>query len=997
MNDADEQRYRTQLVKAASALRTMEAELARLRRQHSEPIAVIGMGCRFPGDADDPEEFWSLLRDGVDTVSERPGRTAGDQGATGAFLAAVDGFDGAFFGISPQEADALDPQHRLLLEVGWEALEDAGVVTERLAGSRTGVFTGLSGNDYLLLSARSGAMSGYTGTGTAHSFGAGRLSYLLGLRGPSLAVDTACSSSLVAVHLAIRSLRSGECSLALAGGVNLVLDESVTEMITDLQALSPDGRCRSFDARANGFVRGEGCGIVVLKRLSDALTDGDRVLAVLRGSAMNSDGRSAGLTAPNPVAQQDMLRQALADAQVAPSAIGYIETHGTGTALGDPVEIEALAEVFGGREPDSGRCVLGAVKTNIGHLEAAAGIAGLIKTVQALRHREIPRNLHFSTLNPRISLTGTPFVIPTASVAWPEGEKPRIAGVSSFGMSGTNAHVVVAEAPTPVERVQPSEGPVLLPVSARSPAALAELATAYADRLRHGGDLHDIAYSAGARRDHHQFRTAVVGTSGLESAEQLDTFVRGGVPSPRAAVPPRLTYVFCGQGAQWIGMCRELQASVPVFRAALEECERLIARHTSISVLAELAAPEAESRLDRTEIAQPVLFACQIALTALLSSWGIRPDAVIGHSVGELAAAHVAGALSLAEAIRIVVARARTMERADSSGAMVAVALPPDELATVIDAGGTSVAVAAINDNNSVVLSGRADDVNATVDELRRRGIRHRWIPVGYAFHSPSTAPPAAELAKEFAVVECGPTGCPIYSSVRGDRVAGEELTAAYWTDNVRHPVRFAAAVHAAARDGQQIFLEIAPHSVLSGHIAQCLGAPAAVPTLRRKRPELRSMLEATAALYIAGYPVDFARLYPEPRPVVSLPHYRWQRARHWLDTPVRPTEQINPARARWTDELTGLPADDRACVIEAAVRSDVATLLQLPSASDVPVDGKFMDLGLDSLMAVQLRHELAARTGLALPATLAFEHTTPRAVARYLSQVLAEDSEDSL
>ncbi|MEU7769045.1 beta-ketoacyl synthase N-terminal-like domain-containing protein [Nocardia sp. NPDC049190] len=994
MNTADEERYRASLGKAASALRRLEAEVERLQRQQTEPVAVIGMGCRFPGGADDPESFWTLLSDGVDAISERSLDATEGAAATGAFLSAVDGFDGAFFGISPPEATALDPQHRLLLEVAWEALEDAGVVTERLAGSRTGVFVGMSNNDYLLLSARSGAMSGYSGTGTAHSFGPGRLSYLLGLRGPSLAVDTACSSSLVAVHLAIRSLRTGESSLALAGGVNLVLDESVTEMVADLQALSPDGRCRTFDARANGFVRGEGCGIVVLKKLSDALADGDRVLAVLQGSAMNSDGHSAALTAPNPLAQQEMLRQAFADARVRPADIGYVETHGTGTALGDPLEIEALTEVFRDVDSGSGGCVLGAVKTNIGHLEAAAGIAGLIKAVLALRHERIPRNLHFNTLNPRISLTGTPFVIPKTAVAWPRGEQPRIAGVSSFGMSGTNAHVIVAEAPT-VEQAPPRTGPIVLPLSARSPAALAELATAHANILAQDHDAWDIAYTAGVRRDHHQWRTAVVGDSGTELAEKLRSLLRDGATPARAETPPALTYVFSGQGAQWIGMGQQLRAREPVFAAALAECDELIAQHASFSLLTELAARGDQSRLHRTEIAQPALFACQIALSALLSSWGIRPDAVIGHSVGEIAAAQVAGALSLAEATRIVVSRGRVMALADGSGAMVAVALSRDEIADALAAVDTSVVVAAINDSGSVVLSGPVDELRIVLGPLERQGVRCRWLPVDYAFHSPFMAPLAVEFAAELGVVETSRTRCPLYSTVGGDRVAGTELTSEYWADNVRQPVRFADAVHAAARDGQQVFLEVAPHPVLSGHVANCLGSAAAIPTLRRERPELHSLLSSVAQLYTAGYPVDFAGFFSGPHRVVALPRYPWQRRRYWLDTPEPAREQAAVETAHWVEELIGLPENEQEGAIESAVRADAAVVLQLSSPSDVPVDATFMELGMDSLMTVQLRHELAARTGLALPATLAFEHPTPKAITQYLLTVLAEHAEN--
>ncbi|WP_051756944.1 type I polyketide synthase [Nocardia sp. NRRL WC-3656] len=992
MNPADEQRYRSQLMKAATTLRKLEAEVARLRRQQSEPIAIIGMGCRFPGGADDPESFWTSLSDGIDAVTRRTDRTT----TTGAFLPMVDGFDGAFFGISPPEADAMDPQHRLLLEVAWEALQDAGVVTEQLADSPTGVFVGMSGNDYLLLSARSGATSGYTGTGTAHCFGPGRLSHLLGLRGPSLAVDTACSSSLVAVHLAMRSLRSGESSLAVAGGVNLVLDDSVTEMIADLQALSPDGRCRSFDARANGFVRGEGCGIVVLKRLCEAIADGDRVLAVLRGSAMNSDGRSAGLTAPNPLAQREVVRDALADAEVRPAEIGYVETHGTGTALGDPIEIEALAEVFGTTtEFGRGDCALGAVKTNIGHLEAASGIAGLIKVVLALKHGEIPRNLHFSALNPRISLAGTPFVIPASAIPWPVGETPRIAGVSSFGMSGTNAHVVVAEAPR-AEQVPPGRGPVLLPLSARSPVALAELAVAHADVLERDGDPYDIACTAGARRDHHEWRMAVVGASGTELAGQLRGYARRGAAPARVVAPPPLTFVFSGQGAQWVGMCRELRDSELVFGTALEECDRLIAQHAPISVLAELAAAECESRLRRTEIAQPTLFACQIALSALLSSWGIRPDAVIGHSVGEIAAAHIAGALSLPEAVRIVVARSRAMAGADDSGAMVAVVSGPDEIANALAASGTSVAVAAVNDDASVVLSGAVSELRTVVTHLEHEGVDSRWLSVGYAFHSPAMRPFAAELRRELAAVECGTATCPIYSTVRGNRVAGTELTADYWADNVREPVRFTDALYAAAADGQRVFLEIAPHSVLTGHIANCLGISAAIPTLRRGRPELATLLTSIAALYTAGYPVDFSGLHQVRRPVVTLPHYPWQRVRHWLDSPATSGEQtVAVPAAHWVDSLIGFPEEERAAALEAAIRNDVASLLQLPSLSDVPVDGPFSDLGMDSLMTVQLRHELVARTGLALPATVAFEHPTPRALTEYLMKTLAEGTDD--
>ncbi|MEU4896298.1 beta-ketoacyl synthase N-terminal-like domain-containing protein [Streptomyces sp. NPDC044780] len=1101
--------YRSRLLKAATALREMEKRIERLQRRDSEPVAVIGMGCRFPGGADRPESYWRMLSEGTDPVSARPARSPADGEAAGAplpgaewgaFIPDTDTFDAAFFGISPREAAQMDPQQRLLLEVAWEALEDAGTVPQQLAGSDTGVFMGMSTNDYLLLSNEAGARDGYTGTGTTHCFGPGRLSYVLGLRGPSMAIDTACSSSLVAIHLAMRSLRSKESSLALAGGVNLILTDTTTEMVADLQALSPDGRCRTFDAQAGGFVRGEGCGVVVLKRLSDALAARDRVLAVLHGSAVNSDGRSVGLTAPNLAAQREVLRTALADAHISASDISYVETHGTGTPLGDPIEVQALADVLGAPRPDGSRCVLGAVKSNIGHLEAAAGIAGLIKAILALHHQEIPGNLHFNTLNPRISLVGTPLEIPTGSVPWPAGERPRLAGVSSFGMSGTNAHLILGEPPEaepaddttdtiPAGQRRAPGSPVLLPLSARTPEALTDLTQAYADTLAQtaDSDLRSLACTAATRRQHHPHRLAVVGTTATELADALRT---AAATAPAAATSPTLTFVFSGQGTQWAGMTAELRAGEAVFAAALAECDRLIAQHAPISVLEELDAP---ARLHLTDIAQPAIFAVQVALAALLASWGVEPDAVIGHSVGEIAAAHLCGALDLPEAARLAVLRGRAMAQGHGRGAMAAVALGPEEAAAELSAMDTGVVVAAVNDDHSVVVSGDADELATVVAHLRQRGVRCRALDVDYPFHSPQMAPMAEQFAHDLGHVTTQPGSRPLYSTVHGKRCTGEELTAAYWADNIRQPVLFAEAVRAAGTDGHTVFLEVTPHSVLSGHLKNLQPQATVIPTLRRNRPEVPAMLTALGALHTSGCPVDFAALYPErPRPV-TLPTYPWQRRRHWLHTPPASTTatataaarhpllgtrldiagtwavfetrwaavdeplirkavqaaaeaawdagpvriedftiqgtppapgrvqlvvsgspqdgavvtvhgrgddgrwtpcataraQARPAGASWPQELLALPADQREDAIALAVRTDTATVLQLPSPSEVGDDQPLMDLGMDSLMTVQLRHELAARTGWALPSTLAFDHPTPRAIARYLMDVL--------
>ncbi|HEX8053993.1 MAG TPA: beta-ketoacyl synthase N-terminal-like domain-containing protein, partial [Thermoleophilaceae bacterium] len=893
------------------------------RRTRDDPIAIVGMSCRFPG-APDLDAFWRLLDDGVDAVTAVP-PTRWDADAfydpdpdapmrmntrSGGFLdVPVDEFDAEMFGIAPREAAGMDPQQRLLLEVAWEALEDAGLPVNELSGTETGVFVGINTSDYMqLLSSSGGAdIDPYVATGNTFSVAAGRVSYLLGLQGPSLALDTACSSSLVAAHLACQSLHGGECEAAVVGGVNLMLAPATSIGMAKLRALSPDGRCKTFDASADGYGRGEGCGVVVLKRLPDAVAAGDRIAGVIRGSAVNQDGRSAGLTVPNGPAQEALVRDALRRARVDPAQVGYVEAHGTGTPLGDPIELQALGAALGeGRDPERPLQV-GSVKTNFGHLEAAAGVAGLIKVTLAMRHGRIPRHLHLSDPNPYIPWDELPIAVPTEPVDWPRGDEPRVAGISAFGFSGTNAHLVVAEPPpeaAPVAAPEPApvaappetapaaapaERPDLLVLSARSPESLSDLAGRFATSLRERGDeFRDVCRSAALRRTHHAHRLAVAAASGHEAAERLAAFAGAGAAPGVVAGQPvadgrRLVFAYCGQGAQWVGMGRALAAAEPAVQATLARCDELIRDRAGWSPIEELDAPEARSRLGDTEIAQPVLFSLQLALTELWRSWSIRPDSVVGHSVGEVAAACVAGALDLEQAIDVVLARGRVMQPLKGRGAMAAIGLPPAEVEELLRAG---VSVAAINSPSTTVVSGDTAAVEAVVAAAGERQAFARMLPGGYAFHSQQTAPCREPLVEALASLEPREPAIPVISTVTGRRAGRDDLDAEHWGRNVTDRVEFAVALDAACDGEHNLVVEIGPHPVLATAVTQCLAAAgkggAAIASMRRGDGSRATALEALGALHVAGHPVDHRRLREAGR-FVSIPTYAWQRRRHWL------------------------------------------------------------------------------------------------------------------
>ncbi|MFI5977766.1 SDR family NAD(P)-dependent oxidoreductase [Streptomyces sp. NPDC051452] len=872
------------------------------------PIAVIGMGCRLPGQADSPAALWRLLSQGRDAVgAPPPGREAAGPGngpPTGAqpalrhggYLADVSRFDADFFGVAGREADVLDPQHRLLLEVGWEALEHAGLPPDRLAGSSTGIFTGLSYNDYMdQLAGRPEELEGSILT-NGHCVAAGRISYLLGLHGPSLALDTACSSSLVAFHLACEALHRQECDLALAGGVTLMLAPRVTRSFARMGMLSPSGHCHTFDAAADGFVRGEGCGVVVLKRLSEARRDGDRILAVVRGSAVNQDGRSDGLAAPSATAQQALYRAALNRAGVDPARISLIEAHGTGTPVGDPVEFASLAAVYGsGLSP----CALGSVKTNLGHLEPAAGITGLIKTVLCLQNGVIPPNLHFTRWNPAIRADGTRLFIPLQNTTWPGKEPVRLAAVSSFGFSGTNAHVILQEPPRPTRRTTlpyprnpRTAPPEVILVAAGSHRTLPEAARRLADWLETEGrsvPLRDVAHTLAVRRSPGRGRLAVIARSRGETAEALRLFVSA-LPAPAlisgtgdVTAPRRPVWVFSGQGSQWTGMGRELLAHDQAFHKALTEVDALIRREAGFSCLNLIQADEPLTGCPKV---QPVLFALQIALAATWQAHGVQPAAVIGHSMGEAAAAVVAGALTLAGGVRVICRRSALLERIAGRGAMASVGLDRTTVeATLVDAGADAVSVAVLAAPDTTVISGDADQVARLITRWEERGVHAVPIAVDVASHSPHVDPLLPDLHQALADLTPRPPHIPFYSTVSDDPRQSPLLDAAYWCDNLRRPVRFHPAVTAAALDRHQIYIEISPHPVVTQSLTDCLAEqlPDAVvmPTLRRGLDEVTVFRTQLATLHCHGGTVDWRPLYGNGS-LADAPSITYDRTRHW-------------------------------------------------------------------------------------------------------------------
>ncbi len=1019
------------------ALRTLLEERDRLRQENDalkagrvEPIAVVAMACRYPGGVASPEDLWDMVHGGVDAVDDFPSdrgwrdvydpdpdRIGGSYVRHGGFLTDVGEFDAEFFGISPREALAIDPQQRLLLQVSWEAFERAGIVPATVRGSEVGVFTGVSSTDYgsRFLDGGPDDLEGYLMHGSTLSVASGRVAYELGLTGPAMSVDTACSSSLVALHLAVQSLRSGECALALAGGAAVMSSPAIFVEFSRQRGLAADGRCKSFADGADGTGWAEGVGVLLLERLSDARRNGHPVLAVVRGTAVNQDGASNGLTAPNGRAQEKVIRQALANAGVAPREVDAVEAHGTGTVLGDPIEAGALLATYGADRAEDRPLWLGSMKSNIGHAQAAAGVAGVIKMVMALRRGFLPKTLHVDAPSPHVDWSSGALRLLEEGRDWPRPDGPRRAGVSSFGVSGTNAHVVLEEEPEPELERGPDAGVAggLVPwvLSGKSAAALERQAGRLRDfaAARPDADLADAGWSLVSHRSGFDHRAVVLGRGREELLSGLAALSEGaesaGVVRGVAGKPGGVAFVFPGQGSQWVGMGRQLYAAFPVFARGLDACAAALSEWVDWSLLDVVRGVEGTPPLDRVDVVQPALFSVMVSMAGLWRSWGVEPAAVVGHSQGEIAAAYVCGALSLRDAARVVALRSKALLDLIGHGGMASVTESADLVADRLTAWEDRVSIAVVNGPRSVVVSGEPDALDEFVGKMTAEGAQAKRIAVDYASHSAQVARVRDQVLESLSGVRPKSSALPFYSTLAGEIIDTAELDHLYWYNNLREKVLFESSVRRLAEDGHRVFVEMSPHPVLTVPVQEILenaadtaadveGAADAVvlSSTRRDRGEVEAVLGSLAHLHVRGGHVDWDALFGARRRV-DLPTYAFHRQRYWLNSVPAAGERAPSADLPEDDEqpvslpelLAALPDEEAADFVLDHVLKKVAVVLGHTSGQVVDPDQEFRSIGFDSLLSVELSKRLAATTGLKLRANLVLRHPSPRRVADHI------------
>ncbi|MGB3444672.1 MAG: beta-ketoacyl synthase N-terminal-like domain-containing protein [Actinophytocola sp.] len=1016
MASADE--LRTYLKRTTAELRRTRERLSTLEARNTEPIAVIGMGTRLPGEVTAPEQLWQLLAQGVDAISTMPTDRGWhldelyhpdpDHAGTyytrhGAFLRDAPGFDAEFFGITPREAVAMDPQQRLLLETAWHTLEHGGIDPTTRRGTDTGIFIGSGLQDYAYLPRSATIDEGHLLTGTADSVLSGRIAYFLGSTGPAVSVDTACSSSLVSLHLAAAALRRGECELALAGGVTIMSTPSVLVAFSRQRGLAPDGRCKAFADGADGTGFGEGAALLLLERLSDAERNNRTIWAIIRGSAVNQDGASNGLTAPNGPSQQRVIRRALADAGLRAADVDAVEAHGTGTRLGDPIEAQALLATYG-QERDGRSLWLGSLKSNIGHTQAAAGAASAIKTVLALRHGQLPRTLHVDAPTSQVDWAAGDVRLLTEHVEWPEHDGPRRAGVSSFGISGTNAHMIFEEAPArtpaPVEPGRPpTPGPAACQLSAHTGAALRGLARRVADQVRDqpATRLSDLAHSLATSRATLACRAVIMADTRESLLGELDALASTSDNLPvTAAASSRCVFVFPGQGSQWPGMARQLVEASTVFRDAVLRVAEELDPLTDWSLMDVLVGDRDAPGADRVDVLQPALFAVMLSLVELWRSYGVRPEAVVGTSQGEIAAAYVAGALTLREAALIVVRRSQALTTLSGHGGMASLSLQADGVEPLLERWGGALTIVALNGPNTTVVGGDRQILGEAVEVWKAADIRVRVVRIDHAAHTPYVEPLKQMFIDEFGGLTPRPGTVPMYSTTTGAHIGGAELDAGYWYRNLRQTILFEPAMRALHAAGHTIFIEISPHPILTMAIQETLQESSGTQpivvagSLRRDHGGLDYFLDGLTRLHAQGLPIDWSAHVPAAR-TIGLPLYPFQRRRYWTEglvTVPRRAEVAGGGRTPAADapqvHLTGQDLVDLVCHHTAAVTG-------LPA---IAPDRPFREFGFDSLLAVDLRNRLANALGRFLPVTIVFQHDTPEALARELATRPAASAE---